>query len=80
MEKEKALDRRSWPVRVFRLGEEPRDDLSGSTTAEERLAMVWTLTLESCALAGLPLPTYARSETPVAFRRLDVADAAGQRS
>jgi len=27
-------------VRIFRLGEEPRDDLSDSTTAEERLAML----------------------------------------
>jgi len=68
MEKEKALDRRSWPVRVFRLGEEPPDDLSGSTTAEERLAMVWTLTLESWALAGRRLPGYARHETPISSR------------
>jgi hypothetical protein len=69
--KEKALDRRSWPVRVFRLGEEPRDDLSGSTTAEQRLAMVWPLTLEAWALAGLPIPTYARHETPISSRFVD---------
>ena len=57
-------------MRVFRLGEEPGDDLSGSTTAEQRLAMVWPLTLEAWALAGLPIPTYARHETPISFRLL----------
>src|SRR5687768_4182193 len=39
-------DRGHWPVRVFRLGEEPSEDLSSTTSPEERLAMVWTLTLE----------------------------------
>ncbi len=55
-------------MRVFRLGEEPGDDLSGTTTAEQRLAMVWPLTLEAWALAELPMPTYARHETPISFR------------
>lgn len=32
------------PVRVFRLGEEPSDDLSDSTTPEERFEMVARLT------------------------------------
>jgi hypothetical protein len=35
--------RRCWPVRVYRLGEEPGDDLGGSPTPEERLAMMWAL-------------------------------------
>ena len=79
MEKEKALGRRSWPVRVFRLGEEPPDDLSGSTTAEGRLAMVWSLTLEAWALAGLPMPAYARHETPISFRLHGANDGADRR-
>ena len=58
-------DRSRWPVRKFALGSEPGDDISADTTAEERLAMVWPLTLEAWRLAGLPLPTYARHETPV---------------
>ena len=36
-------DRSHWPVRIYRLGEEPDDDLSASTTLTERLEMVWTL-------------------------------------
>lgn len=49
----------------YRLGEEPGDDLSATTTAEERLAMVWTLTLEAWRLAGRELPNYERSAMPV---------------
>jgi len=66
----KTPDRSHWPVRKFPLGAEPGDDLSATTTAEERLAMVWPLTLEAWRLAGLPLPTYTRSETPVRVVRL----------
>ncbi len=47
----------------------PEDDLSESTTAAERVAMVWTLTLEAWKLSGRPLPQYQRHETPV--RRID---------
>jgi hypothetical protein len=67
--------RRSWPVRRFHLGEEPGDDLSRTTTAEERLMMVETLSAEAWALTGTPLPCYARHETPVARRRLREARA-----
>ncbi|MCA8960956.1 MAG: hypothetical protein KDC38_10610 [Planctomycetes bacterium] len=41
------------------------DDLSSRTTAEERLDMVWTLTLEAWELSGRPLPDYERSACPV---------------
>lgn len=41
---ERVLDPKQWPVRVYRLGEEPTDDLSATTTADERLAMVALLT------------------------------------
>jgi hypothetical protein len=58
------------PIRKYRLGEEPDDDLSNSTTPEERLAMVWELTARAWALTGQPLPEYDRRAVPVMIRRL----------
>lgn len=57
-------------MRVYRRGEEPSDDLSATTTPEERLAMMWSLASEAFALSGRAQPTYRRAETPVALRRL----------
>lgn len=54
--------RQSWRVRKYRLGSEPSEDLSDSTTAEQRLEMMWPLALEAWALSGEPLPDYLRSE------------------
>jgi hypothetical protein len=65
-----AANRRSWPVRLYRLGSEPGDDLGGSTTAEARLEMMWPLAVEAWTLTGRPMPTYPRLETPVALRPL----------
>jgi hypothetical protein len=57
-------------VRKYRLGQEPCDSLSDATTAEERLAMMWPLSLEAWSLTGRPLPDYERSAAPVRrFRR-----------
>ena len=61
----RASARRDWPVRKYRLGEEPSDDLSDATTAEERLQMVWRLTVDAWALSGKELPGYDRSTAPV---------------
>ncbi len=66
----RAKARAKWPVRRHALGEEPPDDLRDSTTAEERLAMVWQLTVEAWSLTGRPLPDLPRSEWPVRIRRL----------
>lgn len=60
--------RRLWPIRAFKLGSEPPDDLSATTTPEERLAMMWPLALEAWALTGAPLPDYRRCEAPVTLR------------
>ena len=60
----RAARRRDWPVRVFRPGEEPGDDLSPVSTAEERLSMVWMLTARLWELTGQPLPRYSRGEMP----------------
>ncbi len=62
--------RRGWPIRKYRLGEEPSDDLSESTTPAQRLEMMWPLALEAWSLTGKPLPDYARDGAPVRrFRR-----------
>ena len=65
-----AVARGSWPVRVYRLGVEPPDDLGGTTTPEERLAMMEPLSREAFALSGRRLPTYRRAQSPVTLRRL----------
>jgi hypothetical protein len=65
-----SRDRSAWPIRAYRLGSEPGDDLSASTTPEERLAMMWPLALEAWELAGRSLPAYPRAEAPVHLRPL----------
>ncbi len=60
----RAAARRSWPVRRFRLGEEPSDDLSQDTTAEQRLAMMGQLAAEAWLLTGRPFPDYTRRDMP----------------
>ena len=61
---------RFWHVRVYRLGEEPGDDLSAVTTAEERVAMVWELTARMWELTGRARPAYTRATMPVRVTRL----------
>ena len=56
--------RGGWPIRVFRLGEEPPDDLSGRTTAEERVAMMWPLAVDAWTTSGRGLPQYPRHQMP----------------
>jgi hypothetical protein len=60
----RARERSSWPIRKFSLGNEPSDDLSAETTAEERLAMMWDLARRAWLLSGQPLPDYDRSSAP----------------
>ncbi len=55
----------AFPVRVYRLGHEPGDDLMASTTAEERVAMVAELTARMWELAGGTHATYSRQTIPV---------------
>jgi hypothetical protein len=61
----RAAARKSWPIRKFQLGEEPSDDLSATTTATERVAMVWQLTQDAWASAGWTIPEYSRQEIPI---------------
>lgn len=62
---ERRAARRNWPIRVYKLGQEPPDDLSATTTAEERLAMMWPLARQVWAFTGRPFPSYKRSEMPI---------------
>ena len=64
-----ARQHRPWPVVVRSLHEEPLDELSDSMTAEERVALVWTLTARMWELMGQPLPAYARSAIPLRVLR-----------
>ena len=68
-----ASNRLNWPIRKFQLGREPGPDLSATTTPEQRLEMVWPLTLEAWVLTGRSIPKYSRSETPVRKRSLTSA-------
>lgn len=61
---ERRAARGSWPVKSFRLGEEPGDDLSERTTPEERIAVMWRLAIDAWISAGRRLPTYSRDRMP----------------
>jgi len=62
---ERARARATWPGRVGALGRpDDSDDLSPTTTAEERVLMVEFLTRQAWAVSGLPVPTYLRREIP----------------
>ena len=70
-EPSRAAKRKSWPVRRYSLGGEPGPDLSETTTARERLDMVWDLTLRAWALAGRALPDDSRASMPIRKVALD---------
>jgi len=70
LERKKRIEaRKSWPVRRFRLGEEPDEDLGATTTASERLEMMWPLAVDAWASSGRPIPDYPREKTPVRLIR-----------
>jgi hypothetical protein len=66
----RAKARKHWQIEAYRLGEEPSEDLSDSTTAGERLGMMWRLAQDAWALAGRPIPDYPREEMPIRKRKL----------
>ena len=61
--------RAHWPIARFPLGQEPPDDLSGTTTPAQRIAMMWLLAEEAWRVAGRPLPTYDRTNIPARLYR-----------
>jgi hypothetical protein len=64
-----SRSRADWPIRRYRLGDEPLDDVSDVTTAAERLASMWRLAQEGWRLAGRELPVYDRASTPTRLYR-----------
>lgn len=57
--------RASWPGVVSNLaGASEAADLRATTTAEQRVALVWELTLGAWSLTGKPLPSYERAQMP----------------
>jgi hypothetical protein len=58
--------RREWAVRKLRLGDDStEDDLRVTTTAVQRLAMMWPLAVEAWSLTGRPMPDYERRDAPI---------------
>jgi len=57
-------------VRIFRLGEEPRDNLRETMTAEDRLRLLRRLSDRAWMLAGKPIPGVPRSRMTVRITRL----------
>ena len=55
--------RAGWRIAVRPLAADD-DDLSGETTAAQRIAMMWPLAVEAWRLAGRPLPAYSRTNIP----------------
>ncbi|MEO5824811.1 MAG: hypothetical protein ABIR59_02905 [Gemmatimonadales bacterium] len=61
MTMERRDARRTMPIRLYRLGEEPGNDLTPLTSAAERLAMVALLSRRMWRLTGQPEPAYTRA-------------------
>jgi len=57
-------------VHIFRLGEEPRDDLRETMTAEDRLRLLRRLSDRAWMLGGKPIPGVPRSRMTVRITRL----------
>ena len=70
MTKNRDTLRSAWPVRVVPLGAAGGEDLSATTTWEQRLEMVWSLTREAWEVSGRPWPEYERAQTPVKVSRI----------
>lgn len=63
-EDERARARGSWQISIRSLRAGADEDLSGSTTAEERIAMMWPLAIAAWSLSGAPIDGYSRSQAP----------------
>lgn len=61
---ERRKARAGWPIRKVGLRDEELTDPRDSSTVDERLALVWTLTMQQWAFSGREIPRYARAEMP----------------
>ena len=60
----RAKRRANWPIERRSL-HDPEPSLLHTTTAAERLAMMWPLAVEAWAMAGKPIPDFKWPEAPV---------------
>ena len=56
-------------LRRYRLGAEPGDDLSATTSPEQRLVLVWDLSRRLWALTGQPSASTPRNRIAVRISR-----------
>jgi hypothetical protein len=61
---ERRRARAGWPIRKVALGHEELTDARDTSTVDERIALVWTLTRRQWAFSGRPMPTYTRADMP----------------
>jgi hypothetical protein len=61
---ERKRARAAWPIRKVGLRDEELTDARDTSTVDERIALVWTLTRRQWAFSGRPIPTYTRAEMP----------------
>lgn len=62
--------RAGWQIRRVSLEDERAPDVS-ALSPNERVAMVWRLTLDAWAISNRPMPTYSREEAPGRVLRRD---------
>lgn len=67
-----------WAFSAFALGEEPVWDARSTLSIDERLALVFELTLQQWRLSGAPIPDFEWKNAPRGLRRL-TDDASGYR-
>lgn len=62
---QRAAARATWTGRKTTLLEASGDeDVSGTTTIEQRLGMMWELAMAAWSLTGAPMPDYSRDQMP----------------
>lgn len=66
----RAESRANWPGIKTTLADAPgAEDLSTTTTIEERLGMMWELSLTTWLMSGKPIPDYSRAQLPTNMLR-----------
>lgn len=60
----RARDRAHWPGAMTTLAEAGVAAIVRHGAAADRIAMVWRITLDAWASAGLAMPSYRRGEMP----------------
>jgi hypothetical protein len=60
----RARDRADWPGGLTTSAEQTDAAIVRHGSPSERIAMVWRVTLDAFASAGIPMPTYRRADMP----------------